>query len=221
MIIGHPLKAKKPILHESLVPNNDSIKRVTQTKSLGLTVDENLSWEAQFSTMDKITSGIWTSKRLKNILPQSQLSIVYYALVESQLRYGDVVWSSLSRTNLVPLQRLQTRALKIIRNAKIKGIWSFPWMNVKNIICFDRNVITYKIIHKLCPNSFLEKYKPRPSFSSDNTRNSQNLQIPKHRTERYDKSFHYSALKEWNNTPRDMRELPTINTFKRQLKLYM
>ena len=69
-------------------------------------------------------------------------------------------------------------------------------------------VMTYKIIHKLCPNSFLEKYKPKSPIS-------------KHRTERYEKSFHYSALKEWNNTPRDTRELPTTNTFKRQLKLYM
>ena len=94
-------------------------------------------------------------------------------------------------------------------------------MNVKDIICFDRNVMTYEIIHKLSPNSFLEKYKPRSSFSSYNTRNSQNLQIPKHMTERYTKNFHYSALKEWNNTPRDISELPTINTFKRQLKLYM
>ena len=92
---------------------------------------------------------------------------------------------------------------------------------LENIICFDRNVMTYKIIHKLCPNSFLEKYKPSSSFSSYNTRNSQNLQIPKHRTERYKKSFHYSALKEWNNTPKDIRELPTINTFKRQLKVYL
>ena len=38
--------------------------------------------------------------------------------------------------------------------------WSCPGMNVENIICFDRNVMTYKIIHRLCPNSFLEKYKP-------------------------------------------------------------
>ena len=156
MIIGHPLKAKKPSLHESLVLNNHNIKRVKQTKSLGFIVDENLSWEAQFSTMDKITSGIWTSKRLKNILPQSQLSIVYYALVESQLRYGDVVWGSLSRTNLVALQRLQARALKIIRNAKSKGIWSCPGINVENTTCFDKNVMTSKTIQKLCPNSFLE-----------------------------------------------------------------
>ena len=222
MIIGHPLKAKHPSLPKSLVLNNHNIKRVTQTKSLGLIVDENPSWEAQFNrAMDKINSGIWVLKRLKNILTQSQLSIVYYALVESQLRYGDVVWGSLSRTKLAALQRLQTRALKIIRNVKIKDTWSCPGMNVENIICFDMNVMTYKIIKKLCPNSFLEKYKPRSSFSSYNTRNSQNLQIPKHRTERYKKSFHYSALKEWNNTPRDIRELPTVNTFKRQLKVYM
>ena len=100
-IIGHPLKAKHPGLPESLVLNNHNIKRETQTKPLGLIVDENLSWEAQFNrTMDKINSGIGALKRLKNALPQSQLSIVYYALVESQLRYGDVVWGSLSRTKL-------------------------------------------------------------------------------------------------------------------------
>jgi len=131
----------------------------------------------------------WALKRLKSILPQSQLSIVYYALVESQLRYGDVVWGSFSRTKLAAFQRLQARALKIIRNAKIKDTLSCPGMNVENIICFDRNVLTYKIIHKLCPRSFLEKYKPRSSFSSYNARNSQNLHIPKHKTERYKKAF--------------------------------
>ena len=93
MIIGHPLKAKNRSLPEGLALNNHNIKKVRQTKSLGLIVDENLSWEAQFNrTMAKINPGIWALERLKNILPQSQLSIVYYALVESQLRYGDVVW---------------------------------------------------------------------------------------------------------------------------------
>ena len=81
--------------------------------------------------------------------------------------------------------------------------------------------MTYKIVHKLCPDSLLGKYKPRANISSYNTRNCQDLHIPKHRTEHYIKSFHYSALKDWNNTPFDIRELPTINTFKRQLKVYM
>ena len=94
-------------------------------------------------------------------------------------------------------------------------------MSVENIICFDRSVMAYKIIHKLCLESFLEKYKPRSRFSAYYTTNSQNLQIPKRRTENYKKSSYYSTLKDWNNTHINLFELPTINTFKRQLKLYM
>ena len=105
IVIGHPPKAKYPSLPRSLVLKNHNIKRVTQTKSFGLIVDDNLSLEPQFNrTMDKMNSGSWALRRLKNILPQSQLVIVYYALVESQLRYGDVVWDSLLKTNWLPFR---------------------------------------------------------------------------------------------------------------------
>ena len=222
MVIGHPRKTKHPDLPESLKLNNHRIKRVTKTKSLGLIVDEHLSWDDQFNlTKDKINSGIWAIKRLKNILPQSQLCKVYYALVESQLRYGDVVWGSLSETNLAAFQRLQTRALEIIKSAKIKDTWSCPGMSVENIICFDRNVMTYKIVHKLCQtaslvntNQGLISHLTIREIAKISTSLSIGLSTTK-------KSFHYSALKDWNNTPFDIRELPTINTFKRQLKVYM
>ena len=69
---------------------------------------------------NKIYSGIWALKGLKHIPPQSQLCMVYYALVETQLGYGDVVSGSLSKTKLAALQRLQTRAITTIKNTKIK-----------------------------------------------------------------------------------------------------
>ena len=45
--------------------------------------------------------------------------------------------------------------------------------------------------------------------------------VPKHRTEYYEKSFHYSVLLDWNDMPINLHELPTINTFRRHLRLYM
>ena len=72
-IHGHraPAADKQSGLPESLVLNNESMKRVTPTKFLGLIINENHSWEGQFNhTMDKIYSEIWALKRLKNILPQ-------------------------------------------------------------------------------------------------------------------------------------------------------
>ena len=64
------------------------------------------------------------------------------------IMHGDVVWGSLPKTNLAALQRLQTRALEIIKNAKIKHTSSCPGMSVENIGCFDTNATAYKIIHK-------------------------------------------------------------------------
>ena len=86
ILIGHPRTIKQASLPESLVLNNESKKRVTQTKSLGLIVGENLSWEGQFNrTMGRMYSGIRALKRLKNILPQSQLCIFSLRLSISKL----------------------------------------------------------------------------------------------------------------------------------------
>ena len=91
-----------------------------------------------------MSAGLSAPKRLKNILPQSQLCSVYYALVESYLSYGDVIWSSLRKTKLAALQRLQSHVRSIIEKAKIEDSWSCCWLNVENIFRYDR---TYKIIN--------------------------------------------------------------------------
>ena len=119
------------------------------------------------------------------------------------------------------LQRLQSRARSITEYAKIKDRWSSSWPNVENIIHYDRNVMTYKIINKSCPENLFDKYLPRSRFSSYNTRNSQDLQIPRCRTEFFKKSFHYTSLKVWNETPSTIRELPTLNRFKQRLKTHL
>ena len=168
-----------------------------------------------------MSAGLSALKRLKNILPQSQVCSVYYALVKSHLRYGDVIWGSLCKTKLTALQRLQSRAWSIIEDAKIKDHWSSSWLNVKNIIRYDRNVMTYKIVNRLCPESLFDKYLPRSYFSFYNTRNSKDLQIPRSRTEFFKKSFHYASLKVWNETPLTIHELPTLNRFKQRLKTHL
>ena len=71
---------------------------------------------------------------------------------------------SLCKTKLAALQRLQSRAWSIIENVKIKDLWSSSWLNVENIIRYDRNVMTYKIVNRLCPEKLCDKYLPRSYF---------------------------------------------------------
>ena len=57
MVRGYPLKSRQSSLPESFMPNNRSIKRATQTKCLGLIVDENFSCETQFNRIMKLMLG--------------------------------------------------------------------------------------------------------------------------------------------------------------------
>ena len=97
----------------------NEINRVNKTKYLGVTVDDKLNWGDQFrSVKGKIASGLASLKKLKNIISQSQLMEVYYALVENHLRYTNVVWGSLFDTKMEALQRLQNRAFDLIDSSK-------------------------------------------------------------------------------------------------------
>ena len=184
-------------------------------------MDAGLNWDDQFSKVKgKVSGGLKSLKKLKNLISQSQLDHVYRALVESHLRYANVIWGSLSKSKMNTLQRLQDRACSIIAKAKQKDNWSHNWLTVEQLIKFDRSVMTYKIINRHCPESLWEKYQRRTQHSNYRTRNCRDLQIPKNNLEYTKKGFHYSALKAWNDIPINIRELPTISGFKKQLKDY-
>ena len=128
--------------------NGELIKRAQKVKYLGITVDENLTWNEQYKnlqgTIKNALSSLW---KLKNILPQSQLDQVYKALLESHLRYCDKLWGKLLNTKLDHLQRLQNRARTLIEGSRLKDGWSCNWLLVSNLIKFDRVVMIYKIIN--------------------------------------------------------------------------
>ena len=72
-------------------------------------------------------------------------------------RAGKYKARGLKSTDRAALWRRQSRARSIIENIKIKDRWSCSWLNVENIIRYDRNVMTYKIIDKSCPENLFDK----------------------------------------------------------------
>ena len=131
MVIGNPPRTNKVADLPPFFLGRNQINRVNKTNYLGVTVDDKLNWEDQFrSVKGKIASGLASLKKLKNIISQSQLMEVYYALVESHLKYANVVWGSLSDTKIEALQRLQNRAFDIIDSSRHKGLWERRSLNV-------------------------------------------------------------------------------------------
>ena len=202
--------------------NGTEIKRVPKSKALGVVIDESLTWDNQFKAVhSKICGGLSALKKLKDIIPQSQLCSVFHAIVESHLRYADIIWGSLSKTKLDTPQHLHNRAHSIVENTRIKDEWSSNWLTAENLIRFDRSVMTYKILNKLSPESLWHKFQYRSMYSNYETRNCKDLQIPKLITEPAKKGFYYSALKTWNDIPANIRDIQTLRRFIKELKAHL
>ena len=180
MVIDHPRRQSKLPELPPYYLDHTRIKQVHKTKYLGLTVDDKLCWDEQYkSVKGKVVGGLASTRKLKNILPQFQLLNVYQALVESHLRYANVIWGALSDTKISTLQKYQNRALDLIESSKMKDAWNKNLMNISQLITFDRAVMTYKIVNQLCPEGLQSKFIERSVISKYNTRNRRDLHVQK------------------------------------------
>jgi hypothetical protein len=104
---------KLKVIHQSHWANNQ-IKRVKVTKSLGLMIDETLTWDEQVTLITKkVNKGLNVMRRLRDFFDIKILTTVYHTLVQPYFDYCSQVWGGLGTTLCKKLQRLQNRAVRI------------------------------------------------------------------------------------------------------------
>ena len=190
MVINHPRRQNTLPELPPFYLNNSRIKQVHKTKCLGLAVDDSLNWNEQYkSVKGKVVGGLAALRKLKNILPQSRLLDVYRALVESRLRYANVVWGALPSTKLSTLQKYQNRDFNLIESSKIKDAYNRNVLDVRELMLFDRAVMTFKTVNMLCPQGLQNKFIERSALSNYKARNLKNLHVQKLKVEHYKKKL--------------------------------
>ena len=99
--------------------NSTIIEQVEAYKFLGVYVDDRLNWKTHLSEKAKqISRTVGVMNKLKFVIPQSTLRIIYISLVESQFMYGISVWGKSDMSNYDRLNILQKRAIRIISRSK-------------------------------------------------------------------------------------------------------
>ena len=79
--------------------DNVPIEQVSSVKSLGIYIDENLTWHFHIDKLcKKIASAIGAIKRVKPFVPQSTLLSVYNSLALSHFNYCSLVWDECGKT---------------------------------------------------------------------------------------------------------------------------
>lgn len=102
-----------------------TLDKVTQTKYLGVVVDQNLSWYPHLEQVNnRIRKLSWIFKTLRHIVPKvvptstnkprHLLNEIYIALVQSVLTYCIPTWGGAAKTKFIDLERGQRALIKMM-----------------------------------------------------------------------------------------------------------
>ena len=117
MLIGSRQKLSTFSRCPSITIDGGSINQVASTKSLGVYIDENLSWSLRIDKISRnISSGLGALKRSRSFVPFETLlcSYNFNALVQPHFDYCRVVWGNCNKTLSTKLQKLQNRDARIL-----------------------------------------------------------------------------------------------------------
>ena len=199
--------------------DDKEINQVKHTKSLGLIIDDTLSWSEHIDDISKkISSGIGMLKWIRQFIGHDTALKICKALIEPHFIYCNSLRDGLSKQLADKLQKLQNHAARVITNSnyetKSASIFNMlNWDNLFNICKKHKAILMYKTINKLMPDYLQEFF--HLCVNNYNLRDSDHkLELPKPRTEYLKCSFSYSETLFWNNLPNNLRSLKSLNIFK-------
>ena len=115
MIAGSRQRINKIENDPDIRLGDDNIKRVKETKTLGIIIDDQLKWNTHIdNVVAKVSRAIGLIRRMKMFVPQATLISVYNAIVQPHFDYCSLVWDIGNAYSLEKLQKMQNRAARVI-----------------------------------------------------------------------------------------------------------
>ena len=115
----------------SFTIESNSIKQVEFTKSRGVYIDQNLTWNVHIEHISKkIASCIGILKRSRSFVPFETLLCIYNALVQPHFDYCSVVWGNCNKSLSIKLQKLQNRVARILTSCHMMPIWMISLLDL-------------------------------------------------------------------------------------------
>ena len=225
IVIGsNPMLASIADTSPNIFIDSKPIKQINECKTLGVVVDQHLSWKSNTGYICKrITSGIFALRRIREFVDRDTLLSVYNSLVRPHFNYCSEVWGIFGETQSKRLQKLQNRSARIITgmsndaDSKI-ALDALGWepLNVERKKAKAK--LMFKLLNDMGPKSLSSLF----SYKNENTHYelrdiSNALVLPQPRTNNMKKSFVFDAALTWNSIPRDIRESKSLACFVKKI----
>ena len=175
--------------HPDVFIENKQIKQVYEYKTLGVKIDQHLSWKDNTDEIcKKVTAGISAIRRIRPFVDQDTLILIYNAIVRPYLDYCSEVWDVFGEAQSKRLQKLQNGAARIILNVSNDvehniALRALGWEPLQMERKKAKAKIMYKLLNKMGPKSLTNLFSYKSEKTNYHLRDiSSGLCLPKPRT---------------------------------------
>ena len=227
MLFGTHIKTKQYENKLKLSLDNVEIKCVNACKFLGVTIDQNLTWENHIiEVAKKCSSSIGILYKMKNFLPETALLSLYNTLVLSHINYGITAWSSAGVSAKTRLHILQKRALRAISHSDFRShsnplFIKYNQLKIGELCKLNIGTFMYKYCNNLLPSTFNLMFTTNADTHNYNTRFASNFKYPNNKLEFGKKSISYRGVEIWNNISDEIKNSENTKGFKGTYKKFL
>ena len=211
--------------HQGIRIGEETILKSNMIRLLGVHLDMQVTLKEHIKMKSaKVAYNLHTIHELRNVLSKHTTKSLVYAIVSSHMDYCNSVMAGLPMETLKPLQRIQNLAAKLVcrRNcldSATETLKSLHWLNIEDRILFKVLCIVYRCVNKQGPDFLNEMFNMKETTQTLTSNNQNYLDILVTKCKSYgDRAFSVLGVRVWNMLPLDIRNQPTLLSFRKLLK---
>ena len=185
---------------------NHKINRVPYIKFLGVTLDEDLSFNQHINEIcNKLRNLFHIFYNIRSFLSKENIRTLYFALIYSRIKYGIAVYGQAKASNMKRIQTLQNKLLKVLAGKKYRYSTDklhdeFYILKVNDITNQEVLTFVFNFFSNRLPEIFNNYYQTFSENHSYNTRNaSSNIRKIRRNNDFGAKSIKIKGSDLWNN----------------------
>ena len=199
------------------------VVRMFSVKYLGVLLDTNLDGSAHACSLMKTCAGkLAFLYRYSNFLDKRSRQTLCSSLIQPSIDYCCSSWhGGLSIALKERLNVIQRKMIRFIYGMDFRGHVDSKHLRELSWLSIPDRVNLFRIRHNLAPTYLLPNFCSISSVHSHNTRGSSfNFQLSRELS-LSPSSFAFTAIKQWNSLPNNLKDIHEFRVFKRKLKQFL
>ena len=207
--------------------NGVNLAVCSSVKFLGVILDDTISFqEHRLYIANKISKNIGILSKLRRILPEKELFMLYNSLILPYIQYCITSWASVGKTKLEPIHKLQKKALRICTNSHYQAhsrplFFRLRTFNIYDLYKIKSAILMYNVYNNISPKRITQMFILNNLVHSHNTRSRNKYHYQKVFTQSMLNSVRHNGPRIWNDLTVDLRQCTTLSSFKTRLKKHL